>query len=434
MEQLFGDNILFLYFLGIIVIVNYEVFSKKQKIMLIYVCTYGLMLCRNMSVNFTCTLLLGGLFVYEEFLSIDSSKYKYINNLFKRVMDFAFLYLFSYKIGYIILAIIIFNAKCISTQIPLLISFLDGNVIRILVSALLVVFSCERIYNNPLEIRTYKSIERIFNKYPYYAFTKIFNDNSNVLFNKLQMVAQIEDKTYMKRQNGFSVISLNYIMTWVSEKSVLIHEKQFTRRRCKSYSINHLVKRIFDIIKKLILKKQKFLRIRSRIKCFLIYKWKLICDFLSRKKRRYLRGYSTIEMQLIRTLAISKGLVTGKPKNIREAYCVIVRKIYELLYTDIFFSGLKNEVIASDIKKYRSYLLYIYLHSVSTKINGKRFNSVDKIFSSDDVANWPNELIFVATLGLTYQKITEKRVERYAQVIEDYGLDRNIILDIINNN
>ena len=50
------------------------------------------------------------------------------------------------------------------------------------------------------------------------------------------------------------------------------------------------------------------------------------------------------------------------------------------------------------------------------------------------MANWPNELIFVAALGLTYQKITEKRVERYVQVIEDYGLDRNIILDIINNN
>lgn len=45
--------------------------------------------------------------------------------------------------------------------------------------------------------------------------------------------SEIEDKMYMKRQDGFSIISLNYIMTWVSEKSVLIHEKQFTRRRCK---------------------------------------------------------------------------------------------------------------------------------------------------------------------------------------------------------
>lgn len=433
MEQLFEGNLIFLYFLGIIVIVNYEEFSKKQKIMLIYVCTYGLMLYKGMSNLYTFFLLVGGLFVYEEFLNKDSSKFKYVNNLPKRIIDFIFLYFFFYKIGYVFLAVVIFDKKFIFSHMLLKQNLIDENVIRLIISALLIVVSCEQIYNNPLEILDYRNIEFVFKKYPYYAFVRAYNDKPSVFLDKLQIVAQIEDNTYMKRQNGYSVLSMNYILTWIKEKHISRHVRHTKKRRCKVYSLKHYISKAISIIKRLLFREHCLSKTMSELKHWIREKYVLIRNYLHRKKRRYLRGYSTIEMQLIRTLAIKKGLVTGKPKSLREVYCVIVRKTFELLYTDMFFSGLKRDVNANNIIKYRCYLVYIYLHSVSTKINGKRFNSVDQMFSNDEILNWPNELIFIAALGLTYQRITTQRVERYAHVIERYGLDRNVLLDIVSN-
>ena len=146
-----------------------------------------------------------------------------------------------------------------------------------------------------------------------------------------------------------------------------------------------------------------------------------------------MRGYSTIEMQLLRILAINKGLVTGKPKGLRDVYCIFVRKIYELVYTDMFFAGLKSSLEIRDSYKYRCYLIYIYLHTVSTRINGKRFPTVNRIFSDEDVVNWPNELLFIAILGLTYQRINKKRVDLYAGVIQKCHLNEEIIFDLIQN-
>ena len=42
MEGLFGDNLFFIYLFFIIAILNYKIFSTKQKYILIYICSFGL--------------------------------------------------------------------------------------------------------------------------------------------------------------------------------------------------------------------------------------------------------------------------------------------------------------------------------------------------------------------------------------------------------
>lgn len=84
---------------------------------------------------------------------------------------------------------------------------------------------------------------------------------------------------------------------------------------------------------------------------------------MKRNITRHIRGYSTIEMQLIRILAYKKGLKMGRPKNLEDVYLIATRKIYEIVYAPMFFSGLKKYLMIPDINDYyRYYLVYIYIY------------------------------------------------------------------------
>ncbi len=75
--------------------------------------------------------------------------------------------------------------------------------------------------------------------------------------------------------------------------------------------------------------------------------------------------YNSNKMQLIRILAYKKGLKMGKPKEPRDVYLIFTRKVFEIIYASMFFSGHKKYINVSKEKDYyRYYLAYIYLHTV----------------------------------------------------------------------
>lgn len=169
-----------------------------------------------------------------------------------------------------------------------------------------------------------------------------------------------------------------------------------------------------------------------------LYKWiykKLIhkVEYVKRKIKRYLRGYSTIEMQLIRILAYEKGLKMGIPRNLEELYLIFTRKVYEIIYAPMFFGGLKRYLMIPNTKDYyRYYLVYIYLHTVQTNLNGKVFSPLDKVFGDADVIDWPKEALFIIALGLSNSKITRERISAYINIIYKYNLDIDMIDQLVN--
>lgn len=61
---------------------------------------------------------------------------------------------------------------------------------------------------------------------------------------------------------------------------------------------------------------------------------------------------------------------------------IITRKLFEVIYAPIFFAGYKKELnIPKERDYYRYYLVYIYLHTVQTNLNGTIYAPLDKIFS-----------------------------------------------------
>lgn len=145
-----------------------------------------------------------------------------------------------------------------------------------------------------------------------------------------------------------------------------------------------------------------------------------------------MRGYSTIEMQLIRILSYKKGLKLGKPRNLEELYLVLTRKIYEVVYSTIFFTSYKKYLNISEKKDYyKYYLIYIYLHTVQTNLNGRVFAPLDKIFGKVDIMKWPIEAILIIALGLNSRRITIDRINVYMNLVYKYDLDIEVIDQLV---
>ena len=137
-------------------------------------------------------------------------------------------------------------------------------------------------------------------------------------------------------------------------------------------------------------------------------------------------------MQLIRIIGYKKGLIMGTPKNISNFYYIFVRKLYEIIYTTIFFSGKKKYLgLQKDNDYFRHYLVYIYLHTVQTTLNGRVFRPLDKIFGDIDIIDWPLEALFIITLGLNGKRITHERISNYFHIIEKYNMSYDIINKLV---
>ena len=440
MEGLLTNNIFFVYLLGILVIINYEAFEKRQKIAIIYACSFGLTFNSDLRCILIILLLLFILFLYEEYLNEDLVKIKYVTKFTHKILDFLYMYVVQYKLLYVIVAIILKSNVCRDFVSEMLkkseILQISIENILIAIAVLLLIICVHKMLNNPIELKNFQQINQKFSEYPYYQLPLKNEEKRKELFEKLELVADIEDYTFFRRERSYSCLSLEFIRIIISKKK----SKEKEARVEKVNWISHIGERIKSLFtwRNLVL----FFRKRHKISVFTKYvrkvgiriKYVIACkmDCARRKVKRYIRGYSTIEMQLIRILAFKKGLKMGKPQTWQEAYLIITRKIYEIVYASIFFCGHKKYLsITVERDFYRYYLVYIYLHTVQTNLNGRVYAPLDKIFGNVDVVEWPKEALFVIVLGLNNMRITRDRADVYMNIINRYQLNTELIYQLV---
>lgn len=147
------------------------------------------------------------------------------------------------------------------------------------------------------------------------------------------ILSEIEDKSYFERKTTYNFLSREFVKYKINEKRMDYNGKMQKNR----FSTRRVMKKINK-------------------------------DF---KEGLVLRGYSTIEMQLIKNIGIKRGFL-------RKKY-LITRKIYEVIYTKIFFSGLRTYYESNQygkIEYFKKFIVYIYLHNVPTTINGKKYSKL----------------------------------------------------------
>lgn len=348
MEGLFTNNIFFVYLLGVLVIINYEAFEKKQKIAIIYVCSFGLTFNDELHWIVILGLLIFVLFLYEEYLNEDLTKIKYVKRFRYKLLDFIYMYIFQYKILYIIAAVCLrfFICSTFYTELFKKSSSLATslrNVVFIMIIILLIL-GIHNMFTNPIELKNFKQIDQKFSEYPYYLLPLRNEEKREALFERLELVADIEDYTFFLRKKSYSCFSLEFLrIVYHKKKNKKVHTG--TKKTYWTHEIwfkfLFVLEKVFHFIKTGYKKKAL-----NRIP-ILIYEQICISllqkgEYVKRKMKRYARGYSTIEMQLIRILAYSKGLKMGRPQNFEDLYLIFTRKIFEILYAPIFFAGHKK--------------------------------------------------------------------------------------------
>ena len=252
------------------------------------------------------------------------------------------------------------------------------------------IYSEHRVISQPFKTGGITEMFAPFAENPYYKFR-----HSGEARKRYKMLCSFEDRTYFDREKSYSSFSLEFIKVYGGKKALKkIGEKLFEREENAEPKTGK-IRKTFERIK----------------------------TFFRRLKRLLGRGYSTPEMQLIRTIGVEKGYDKYK----------IRRKVFEILYAKILLGSLKQynkENSALEVTHFRDYILDVYLKNVITIINGERFAKFSNAFDEPgDVSLWPPEGMFIACLGLNFRGVTEENILLYADVIEEFDLDEEKIRD-----
>lgn len=233
-------------------------------------------------------------------------------------------------------------------------------------------------------ISSFEKMYEIFEEFP---INKVNFDSK--LKEACSILTSIEDKMYYKRK-GYTFLSSELIVNKV--KVELIDTKD----------------------------KLKFISILN-----------LICQFL-RNIFSGNRGYSTIPMQLVRSLGLEKGY-----------NCTYRRKIYEIIYSRIFFKGIEKmleEEKVDNRENIKDYYLYIYFHIVNIELKGVPFSKFLNAFDMQynkrnkiDIYDCSNEGIFIACMGLSRKTsyINEENIDYYISLVDGVDLNKEEILNML---
>lgn len=376
MEGLFGSNLFAIYIIACISVISYTNFKENQRMFLIYLFTYAIAFFEIFRTSASILLILSITFVFLEYLTEDIRKLELVTSLCYKMLDYIFMMFFQYHFAWILMALI---ALYIARNTCVLIYWQTSFEC---ISALFLLRGAHLTISQPFKIKSITDMCRVFDEYPPYKFKY-----REEMQEKFELLCVFEDKTYFQRKDSFSCISFEYVKCFL-----------------KNHGFPKVV--FFKKILSDVFVPQKIYYIRRQL---------------------FKRGFSTPEMQLIRTIGILRGYDKYK----------IQRKIFEVLYSKVIFSSLKEYHRANtylELKHYRQYLLYIYFQTVMTKINGHRCVPLSSAFKTpDDISNWSMNGLFVACLGLSFRKVSDYNLSLFSDVIEDFGLNTTRIKELNDN-
>lgn len=377
METLFDKNIIFIFFFAMIAIYNYSDLKEYQRMAIIYISVYALAVLNIVGIKMALLLLIVSLFCFFEIFTSDEMKFKILVNPIYKAVDFIYISIFQYSFGGICLALLLLKIKLPET-------FDKQNIIFRTLSFLFIVWTLTAILQQKYVIHTFGEMYRVFT---YFPINKIeFNDK---LYEACNILVSIEDKRYFERE-AYSFFSVKYIISLIKGK--IASQRGGKKVIYVLVNGNRFIKNIFDES----------------------------------------RGYSTVPMQLVRSLGIKRGY------NYKYR-----RKIFEILYSRMFFKGIErmfNEDKVTQRQYFKEYLLYIYFHKVNTFLGDATFSKFLNAFdmkynrkNEKDIYDCTNEGIFIACMGLSKRatNITPENIDYYLQSIENVQLDAEIICDMV---
>lgn len=262
--------------------------------------------------------------------------------------------------------------------------FHGSKFVFMLLSGLMIIVAITSTLRQKFVISSFGEMYKVFTDFP---INKV--DFNQKLKEASDILVSIEDRTYYERK-GYTLLSLNAI------KCILKQKPQY----------NKFSKKV-----------------------------KYVCGAGKRFVKNTLkenRGYSTIPMQLIRALGVKRGY-----------NCAYRRKVFEFLYSKMFFDGVKrlfNEDLMAKRENIKEYYLYIYFHSVNTFLGDAKFSKFLNAFdmqydkkNTKDIYDCSNEGIFIACMGLSKRaiKINKDNIDYYLSIIYGVQLDKDKICDMV---
>ncbi len=375
MEKLLGDSLCIIYFVVGFSIICYSNFQVAQKVMILYTVTYAACMLNILDSKAALIMTTIFVFVYFEYLTEDQIKLKVIKKINYKILDALFLMFFQYYFLNFLIAILL-QTYYVTNALPGLCWKIICNVLSILC-----IFICiHETSEQKFEIATMTDIMKIINKYPVYQFP--YKDIPEEIY---YILINIEDKSYFHRKNTYNFLSIEFL--------------QYRWKRFRLYITN------LNLIDKIICTSEA------------------VQHYMQRTK--HIRGYSTLEMQLIRNIGLNNGY-----------NCILRRKIFEFVYTKVFFSSLKSYFMDnyySNRNHFKEYLIWLYFHAVKTRINEIAVKPMCLAFETDKVENWSREGVFIACMGLSNKKMDQYNMPPYCNIIDALGLKGKKIRNMYQN-
>lgn len=377
METLFNENIIFVFFFAMIAIYNYSDLKEYQRLAIIYISVYALTVLNIIGVKMAFALLGLTLFCFFEIFTSDEIKFKILVNPIYKMIDFIYLSFSQYAFGGMCSALLLLRIKLPE-------ELAGQEIIFKILSFFFIVWTITATLRQRYVICSFHEMYSIFARYPInkVKFNKKLDEACTILIS-------IEDKGYFERE----------AYTFLSPIS------------------------IYRTVKK----KMRGQSIRNKIRSF----WSAGIRFIKNIFNES-RGYSTIPMQLIRSLGIERGYE-----------CKYRRKVFEIIYSRMFFHGLRKMMRVDRVaqrRNFKKYLLYIYFHKVNTFLGDATFskflNAFDMKFDQQnekDIYDCTNEGIFIACMGLSKRadRITRHNIYYYIHEIDEVELNPDKICNMV---
>ena len=424
MENFFADSKYALYFIGLFFIIIQNRADRQEKtdknIILIYI-IYSLTNIFNIINIIPSTIIVFSICLIEtQVLTLNEDESILLIKTRYKLIDYVFTMLNKYKAVQIIILNILFSIflKTFNWN-PIL------AIILLILEAGTFLSYISKIYLNTFRVKRLDEVEKEF-----VELSKGFYSakQSEDLDKKIQMLTEIEDRTFFIRESSYISISFEALVYKINKNNRQAQRaseiKKMTIREKAQYVFDNF-SRIIDLAVKIFTAVVKAIVMEDGVKRFIK------------------RGYSTIEMQLMRQLAIEIGYEK-----------VFRRKIYECFYTHMFFKSLdqkrKYNHYEEHARTYKKRIAYVYFKKVPTYLNTaelyKRCENIYefyKIIRPEEKINEEDlkpdkivyaltpEEVFIFILGLSGKYLCGDIINWYEEFIVKFDLDKDKIRNII---
>ncbi len=350
--------------------INAQLSQPEQKIALVYILCILFVLVGAIESTLAIVGCLASTFLILEVFSSDEKLIK-LFNFHQKVIDWSFQMLFTFHFA--LFALFVFAATWVTNGLE---APFAEQLIGFLLIAPLASLVCRSKFSR-------LSISKMLRTLTGAAGDPAMCNFSDAEWSKISILIHLEDRGFLSRDER-----QHTIFSWVQAKRGLrLARKQLTQ-----------------------LFRASFTELRVRV-------------------RPYIRGYSTIQMQLLRNIGLDHGSYQYTKR----------RKVFEVMYSNLFFNSYIDSLsIASPARQnIKTWILKAYLRVAPVKIGSRvikpgKHSTFSQLFDRE-FEELTREEFFVWCLGLPQYDlgVGPNAVELHQEAIGELALDRNGIYEAI---